>query len=572
MTKTLAIVGARLNSSRLAGKHLLSLANEPMIAHIWRRLKLCGQVDNAELATTADSFNQPLIDWANLHQVSCHPFYGDVNDLMARLNQIIQREAPAYILYICGDCPLIDPDFIDHGLNALKTSGKDSITLRKGIKTLHEGISFYSRHGWDKLMTASQCTMSREHVGYADTLTPVLNKESIDDSDDFSKIDHRISVDTQADYRFISELYRRWYDCNPTNSIVSLAWVQQQLINDSHLANINAHVAQKAADKQYAKASLYCHLGANIGLGHFRRVELIANALQEYLSIGCTIHALYDGQPLKNSDTKIKWYQTEAQLLEVITSDSNPLLLLDFHPNLISLVEFSQALVHSKKRGAKLIGIDKLAPLLDTLDWLFIPSFNTTLKGEKVSTGWKNYLFNTMPKRDKQHQILVLTGGSDALEYGVELPSMLEQLQLNWPIIWIQGPLARPPIIPQAANIKVLQDPQNLYELIAESDIVVTCYGLSLFEAIFSNAATLLLPPQHLCDDEELQTLSEEKCCLISHSLTDACTQLVDLVANETARNTLQKEAEKVFADHKGITQLIDDIIELMNVSQIESL
>jgi len=572
MNKTLAIVGARLNSSRLAEKHLLSLAYEPMIGHIWRRLKLCSQVDSTELATTADSFNQPLIDWANMHQISCHPFYGDVNDLMARLDQIIQREAPAYILYICGDCPLIDPGFIDHGLNALKASGKDSITLREGIKTLHEGISFYSRHGWDKLMTASQCIMSREHVGYADILTPVLDKESIDDSDDFSKIGHRISVDTQADYRFMAEVYRRWYDCHSTNSIVSLAWVQQQLITDSLLANINAHVAQKAADKQYAKASLYCHLGANIGLGHFKRVELIADALQEYLSIGCTIHVLHDGKSLANSHTKIKWYQTEAQLLKVITSDSNPLLLLDFHPKFISLAELTQALLPPKYRGAKLIGIDKLAPLIPTLDWLFVPSFNTTLRGEKISTGWKNYLFKIMPKRDKQHQILVLTGGSDALGYGDELPSMLEKLQLNWPIIWIQGPLAKPPIVPQDANIKVLQDPQNLYGLIAESEIVLTCYGLSLFESIFSNAATLLLPPQHLCDDEELQNLSEEKCCLISNSLADACTQLVDLVVNETARNTLKKEAKKVFSDHKGIKQLIDDIVQLMKDSQIESL
>ncbi|MCL1044786.1 acylneuraminate cytidylyltransferase [Shewanella electrodiphila] len=564
MTKTLALVGARLNSSRLPGKHLLSLSSEPMIAHIWRRIERCSQIDSSELATTADNFNQPLIDWASKYQISCHPFDGDVNDLMARLNEVISREAPDYILYICGDCPLIDPVFIDHGLKALKASGKDTVILREGIKTLHEGIAFYSSQGWNKLMAASQCKMSREHVGYADKLTPVLDKEIIDDSDDYSKINHRISVDTQADYRFMTEVYNRWYDSHDANSIVSLTWVQQQLIGVPQLVNINSHVAQKSANKQYAKASLYCHLGANIGLGHFRRVELIADALQEYLGIGSTIHVLNDGKPLANSSTKIKWYKTETQLLGAITTDSNPLLIFDFHPEFISLASLNQALKLPKKGGAKLIGIDKLSPLLTTLDWLFIPSFNNSLNGEKISAGWKNYLFKTMPKRDKKHQILVLTGGSDALGYGEELPSMLAKLQLNWPITWIQGPLAMTPTIPKGSNIRVLKDPTNLYELIAESDIILTCYGLSLFESIFSNAATLLLPPKHLCDDEELLILSAEKCCLISNSLADTCTKLAGLVANETARDALQAEAKRVFANHKGIKQLIDEITLLM--------
>ncbi len=80
MTKTLAIVGARLNSSRLAGKHLLPLAGDPMISHIWRRLMQCQEVNDCELATTADDFNRPLQDWAAEHSVECHPYEGDVND------------------------------------------------------------------------------------------------------------------------------------------------------------------------------------------------------------------------------------------------------------------------------------------------------------------------------------------------------------------------------------------------------------------------------------------------------------------------------------------------------------
>ncbi|MXR69493.1 NTP transferase domain-containing protein [Shewanella sp. JBTF-M18] len=564
MTKTLALVGARLNSSRLAGKHLLPLAGEPMIAHIWRRLEQCKEVDCSELATTADSFNQPLVDWANEQQIICHPFEGDVNDLMARLDKIIQRQDPDYILYVCGDCPLIDPEFIDHGLKALKRSGKDAIMLEENIKTLHEGLSFYSRNGWKKLLAASQCTMSREHVGYADKLTPVLDRVAICDSGDYGQISHRISVDTQADYRFMAETYRRWYTNHESDSIVSLAWVHQQLLQDPQLASINAHVTQKAADKQYAKASLYCHLGADIGLGHFRRIELIADALQEYLGIGSTIHVLYDGEPLSSCSAKIHWYQTEKSLLNAMSEDKNPLLLLDFHPEFIAPTSLTQALKAPKQHGAKLVGIDKLSPLIETLDRLFIPSFYTALTDNKVSYGWQNYLFRARPNNTKQRQVLVLTGGSDALGYGAQLPAMLTELDLDWPITWIQGPLAPTPDIPQHSNIKLVQDPKNLDELIAGAEVILTCYGLSLFEAIYSGAATLLLPPKHLVDLDELQRLRAENCCIVSESLEHACAMLTDLVAHESLREALQTQSKHVFADHRGIKQLVEEIKTLM--------
>ncbi|BCV48706.1 cytidylyltransferase domain-containing protein [Shewanella algae] len=568
MTKTLAIVGARLNSSRLAGKHLLPLAGAPMISHIWRRLMQCQEVNDCELATTADDFNRPLLDWATEHSVECHPYEGDVNDLMARLDSIIQRQYPDYILYVCGDCPLIDPGFIDHGLKALKASGKDSIELNPGVVSMHEGMAFYSRRGWDKLMSVSQCAMSREHVGYGDKLTPILERLSIPDSGDYSKAQQRISVDTQADYRFMAEIYRRWYAEHPADSIVSLAWVQEQLLSDPALSAINAHVQQKAADRQYAKAGIYCHLGAEIGLGHFKRAELIADALQEYLAIGAQVHALYEGSTpnslAQTSSAKVTWYQTEAEWLTALKADASPLIILDLHPDFIALPAIKQALQNLRHKGCKLVGIDKLAPLLPELDWLFIPSFNTSLQHPKVSSGWQNYLFSPLPQRPKKPQILVLTGGSDALGYGQALPGLLSQLHTDWPIVWIQGPLAPRPRLPAGCNIQVLKNPENLKQWIAESEVVLSCYGLSLFESIYARAATLLLPPRHLCDDAELALLEKTQSCLISDSLSDAIHKLELLLSDAKVRENLQTEAARVFANHGGIKQLMAEISSLL--------
>ena len=60
--KVLAVVAARLNSSRLPGKQLLDLAGEPLIERLFQRLQQVAEIDQLVLATTADPYNQPLLE------------------------------------------------------------------------------------------------------------------------------------------------------------------------------------------------------------------------------------------------------------------------------------------------------------------------------------------------------------------------------------------------------------------------------------------------------------------------------------------------------------------------------
>jgi len=574
MTKILAIIGARLNSSRLAGKHLLPLACDaagntlPIIGHILRRLKTCSTISAIELATTADEFNQPLINWAQENQLACVPFEGDVNDLMGRLDRIIQRQQPDYIVYICGDCPLIDPNFIDHALTALMASNKDSIKLRDNVSSIHEGMAFYSQRGWKKLMTASQCDMSREHVGYADKLTPVLDYLSIDDSADYSRIKHRISVDTPADFRFMAEVYLRWYVHHGAESIVSLQWVQQQLLDDPALAAINTHVQQKAADKQYPKVSLYCHVDSVIGMGHLKRCALIAEALQEQLGLGTKLHVIGSPYELPWLHTKVQWFDGEVELFNCIKQDNNPLLILDFHPDFIDTLALENACHHAKLQGRALLALDKLTALVESVDKLFIPSFYCSIKHPNISYGWQNYLFSPITLLPKKPQVMILTGGTDALDYGRYLPNLLEDtINPHWDYLWIRGPLAKAPEIKSDSKIKVLHNPSNLPQLQAESTIILSCYGLSLFESIAARAATILLPVKHLCENAELDALAAYQCCQISNTLPEAVSQLMILQNQPEVRNQLINKAGTVFADIKGMSKLLSIVSELLTTA-----
>lgn len=559
MSKTLAIIGARLNSSRLPGKHLLKLNGIPMIGQLLKRLKKCDAIDSIALATTSDQFNQPLIEWASNNDVNCTPYSGDVNDLMSRLDEIIQDELPDFIVYICGDCPLIDPTFIDHAIQSLRLSNKDTIVLDSNVISLHEGMAFYSLAGWNKLNHASNNPMAREHVGYADRQHEILSKEYIFDSNDFSKVKHRISVDTRSDYDFMREIYQRWYAENPSDSIVDLLWVQDQLLLDQSLRMINAHVNQKKPDCEYSNVSIYCHISSKIGIGHLKRCEIIANSLQEHLSVGAHIHILSEEQHDITMINKCTWYQSESALYQAIENDSSRLVILDFNPDRISTDKLYESCKKLKKtRINNIIGIDRMVDLVDILDWVFVPSFNDKFDNEKISCGWENYLFESFPKKDKKEQILILTGGSDALGYGQTLPSLLTHI--TWPIIWVQGPLATAPCIPDNSTISVVESPKNLKELIAESTIILSCYGISLFESIYNSASVILLPVKHLCDADELTKLASFSCCKISSSEEQTVLFLHNLVQSPEEREQLINNASKVFANHSGINSFITGI------------
>ncbi len=563
--KSIVIIGARLNSSRLPGKHLLPLAGKPLIEQSLARLQQCSSIDKLILATTSDDFNKPLVDWAEA-RITCSPYEGDVNDLMGRIDAIVKRERPDYITYICGDCPLVAPDFIDHSIHQLMAHPKkEKIDLKPSIKSIHEGIEIYSIEGWNKLFAISNNEMTREHVGYANKLNPTLDVLLIDDSDDYSRINHRISVDTPADYEFMENIYHRWYETHDESSIVDLKWVQQQIISDTALKNTNAHVVQKKPQLQYRKAALFCHVSKKIGLGHLKRCATIAAALQENLGLGTTlhIHGVKESIPWLNSKTQ--WHESEASLLNAIEENGADLWVLDFHPSYIDTSKVE--VLCRKKTTTKIIAIDKLKSLIRVIDKLYIPAFYSDIENDKVDYGWQNYFVDfPVSQKNQKTQVTVLTGGSDALGYGNIIPKLIEPfVPQHWDIIWIQGPYARPPSFPSPKRWTLIENPDNIQKYILESPIILSCYGLSLFESIASQNLTLLMPPQQLCDDVELEKLDAYKVCLVTRTLDELKTRITEYFCENSDFSYITENAASVFSGVSGKNKFSSIVKKLLS-------
>lgn len=108
----IAVVQARMGSSRLPGKIMMEIAGTPMLKLILDRLKRAENLDQIILATSIESGDDPLEQLAVRESVEC--YRGSEADVLDRFYGAV-RDKPASnsIVRVCGDNPLIDPVEVD---------------------------------------------------------------------------------------------------------------------------------------------------------------------------------------------------------------------------------------------------------------------------------------------------------------------------------------------------------------------------------------------------------------------------------------------------------------------------
>ena len=102
--KVVAIVQARMGSSRFPGKVMKNLNSKPLIGVIFERLACCTRVDDIILATSSKPIEKPLVDY--IESIGYSVFSGNEENVLDRFyNAAIQHKAEV-IVRITGDCPL----------------------------------------------------------------------------------------------------------------------------------------------------------------------------------------------------------------------------------------------------------------------------------------------------------------------------------------------------------------------------------------------------------------------------------------------------------------------------------
>lgn len=109
--KIIAIVQARMGSTRLPHKVMKPINGVPMIELLLTRLAKCQRLDQIVLATSIDPRNQVLVDHVAALGFACEQ--GSENDVLERYVQTAESHGAEVVVRITGDCPLVDPQLVD---------------------------------------------------------------------------------------------------------------------------------------------------------------------------------------------------------------------------------------------------------------------------------------------------------------------------------------------------------------------------------------------------------------------------------------------------------------------------
>lgn len=119
------LITARLKSTRLPKKLLIEVKGKPIICYMLDRLKLAKRVDQIIICTSNLEGDKPLGDVARENAVEC--YFGDPNDVLARLLGAADKYEFDYVLNITADCPLVDPVYADAIVGQFVKSDADLI-------------------------------------------------------------------------------------------------------------------------------------------------------------------------------------------------------------------------------------------------------------------------------------------------------------------------------------------------------------------------------------------------------------------------------------------------------------
>lgn len=239
---TVAIVQARMGSTRLPGKVLADLGGRPMLARVLERLGRSRTLDLVVVATTTEPADDTV---ARLCEELRVPVYrGSEDDVLERYAEAARRFGADVVVRITADCPLLDPEVVDRVVEHFHTEGADyaSNTLER---TFPQGLDVEVFRAEALALAAREARepWERAHV------TPFLYRHPdrfalASLTQDRVAARHRWTVDTAEDLELARKLYARLGDSDG-------GWLEALNLveRDPSLAAINAGVEQKRLEE-----------------------------------------------------------------------------------------------------------------------------------------------------------------------------------------------------------------------------------------------------------------------------------------------------------------------------------
>lgn len=207
--RTVAVLQARMGSTRLPGKVLLPLRGIPSLELMLRRLRRAARVDEIVLATSTEPVDDPVAGLAARTGVGL--FRGseaDVLDRFYRAAEPMGLSPDDIVVRLTGDCPFVMPEVVDAVVDAV--AGRDEVAYASNVSppTFPDGLDCEAMTyaalaaAWREASKPHQ----REHVTRFivehPERFPAVNVRSL--AGDYSRF--RITLDEPEDHRVLAEV------------------------------------------------------------------------------------------------------------------------------------------------------------------------------------------------------------------------------------------------------------------------------------------------------------------------------------------------------------------------------
>lgn len=163
MSKTAALIQARMSSNRFPGKVLESLGGLPMIVFMAGRVRRAATLEEVAVVTSVEPSDDVLAAVLARYGIPC--FRGDLHDVLSRYAAAAAAHQATEIVRLTGDCPLADPAVIDRVVRARRDADADYASNIEP-RTFPDGLDVecFTRAALERAAQEARDQPDREHV------------------------------------------------------------------------------------------------------------------------------------------------------------------------------------------------------------------------------------------------------------------------------------------------------------------------------------------------------------------------------------------------------------------------
>jgi len=204
---TIAIIQARMGSTRLPGKVLMEINGKPLISYQLDRVLKAKKLDKVIVATSTLPQDDAIAKQCEEYGIEY--FRGSEDDVLSRYYECAKQYNPNIVVRLTADCPLADPEIIDRVVQMFEDNNVDYCANTVPIETnmFPDGtdVEVFSMQALEKAYKNVTDPHFREHVTFQFWQTDDYTNIQLIGDKNYSK--YRITVDYPEDFEVVSYIF-----------------------------------------------------------------------------------------------------------------------------------------------------------------------------------------------------------------------------------------------------------------------------------------------------------------------------------------------------------------------------